>query len=130
MRLYSFVNYYLSPLQHGLQTAHCVSEMAMTMTMEDQLFAIWADDHKTIIICNGGNSKMLEELYQTLARLGEALGLPVVNDTRFWATTGEGDKVIPDRYDYYDAEGVVMATFYEGSTGFELIKTIKSFRLA
>ena len=69
MRLYSFVNYYLSPLQHGLQTAHMVSELFRdritdeTNSRETQMLDSWAKYHKTIIICNGGNQLELQSLF-------------------------------------------------------------------
>lgn len=72
LRLYSFVNYYLSDLQRGLQTAHLVSELfayygddeydGYSQDMYDMLF-LWANAHKTIIILNGGNSQNLQTIY-------------------------------------------------------------------
>ena len=45
MRLYSFVNYYLSPLQHGLQTAHCVSELSLIQSpVERKMYEDWAQE--------------------------------------------------------------------------------------
>ena len=86
LRLYSFVNYYLSGLQHGLQTAHCVGELATSVLAEREhpeaasLFKSWASDHKTIIILNGGNSGGLNNLYYALTPLAAKLKLPL---TRF-----------------------------------------------
>ncbi len=66
MRLYSFVNTYLSPLQHGLQTAHCVADMFVKYrfisSSASYQLNVWAEDHKTIIILNGGNQANLFEL--------------------------------------------------------------------
>lgn len=85
MRLYSFVNYYLSPLQHGLQTAHCVSDMANHVAEhkgEDHgaysMFHKWARDDKTIIICSGGNCETLENVHATLSDFGLEFGMPCV----------------------------------------------------
>jgi len=81
MRFYSFVNYYLSPLQHGLQTAHCVSEMTTVYAPDSPHIAKWiewAEDHKTIIICNGGNAEALENLHYQLGQLCDPFGLPVI----------------------------------------------------
>ncbi len=65
MRLYSFVNYYISPLQQGLQTAHIVSELFNDYTLCEpyEILTDWAKDHKTIVILKGGNSKDLLDLY-------------------------------------------------------------------
>lgn len=79
MRLYSFANYYLSPLQHGLQTAHCVSEMSqLGKIAELRVFNEWAMDHKTVIILNGGNSKMISDTYDLFEAPAKKLGLPLV----------------------------------------------------
>lgn len=66
MRLYAFVNYYLSPLQHGLQTAHLVSELFAQHLIGSELncqVGKWALYHKTIIILKGGNSKEIADFY-------------------------------------------------------------------
>lgn len=81
MRLYAFLNYYLSPLQHGLQTAHCVGDMSIAYkhnTAQHEAFTDWVTNHKTIIICNGGNSEALRVLYYELLTHYEQLRLPVV----------------------------------------------------
>lgn len=77
LRLYSFVNYYLSDLQRGLQTAHLVAELftnyfdkenclyPYSEDRYDELF-LWANAHKTIIILNGGNSQNLESISDIL----------------------------------------------------------------
>lgn len=81
MRLYSFVNYYLSPLQHGLQTAHVVSEMSVVADCKngeaDSNYWSWAKSYRTIIIKNGGNSWELEELFVKLQDFGQQFDLPV-----------------------------------------------------
>lgn len=59
MRLYTFVNYYLSSLQQGLQTAHVVSELSIKGGL---MYEEWAACHKTIIIKNGGNNAELVDL--------------------------------------------------------------------
>lgn len=67
MRLYSFTNFYLSSIQHGIQTAHCVSELFSKYTennkQKDMLFE-WSNNHKTIYCLNGGNNEKLLKLYE------------------------------------------------------------------
>lgn len=55
MRLYSFVNMYLSGPHIGIQTAHAVAELFLKYHNNKDL-ALWAEDHKTIICLNGGDS--------------------------------------------------------------------------
>lgn len=89
-RLYSFVaGLYLSPLQSGLQTAHAVSEMHSDLladrlvyrlvprTKPREVFDEWAQNGKTIIICNALNSAGVEEAYTRLQYFGEKLDLPI-----------------------------------------------------
>ena len=85
MRLYSFVNHYLSPLQQGVHTAHCVAEMANTVaslqgesTMQCRLFFEWASKHKTIDIRVGGDARMLDDIWTRLYEYSEKFGLPLV----------------------------------------------------
>lgn len=67
MRFYSFVNgLYMSPLQHGLQTAHCIAEMSQ---LKDSVFDEWASNHKTIVILNAINVAGLLELEKTFATM-------------------------------------------------------------
>ena len=74
MRLYSFTNYYLSPLQLGLQTAHVVSDM-FALHPDNRGLQVWAAVHKTIIILNGGNSADIDTLGDQLGVLANKLGL-------------------------------------------------------
>lgn len=63
-RLYSFINCYLSSIQQGIQTAHLVSEILTNPRNDSSNYIdIWARNHKTIIVCNGGNNKSLMEIY-------------------------------------------------------------------
>lgn len=60
MRAYFFVNSWLSDLQKGLQVAHCVAEMSRfspTQQLAEYAgdYIEWAENHKTIIILNGGS---------------------------------------------------------------------------
>lgn len=150
MRLYSFVNYYLSQLQAGLQTAHCVSEMSVAYnveTNERDMYRNWAVNHRTIIICNGGNSAMLEDVFSTLAEHAEQYELPLV---KFYEDEQSLNNaltsvaiVVPARF--YDAKFVKGQEglgdwyvnvenpsdfFQEGSPEFAFISFLKSFRLA
>jgi len=153
MRLYSFVNYYLSPLQHGLQTAHCVSDMSGRYTMSDRrgdAYLAWAASHKTIIICNGGNVAMLEDLHTRLTDFADEFNLPLVKfyedeqslnnaltsvaiivpekfyDTQFQKAEMTGAK---SAYEYLDTNGY-LTMYWEGTREFDFIQLLKSFRLA
>lgn len=80
-RLYSFVNnLYMSPLQWGIQTAHCVSTMSLYKhnTPEYAVYHDWALNDPTIIVCQGGNVAALTQLYSQLALYAGEIKLPVV----------------------------------------------------
>lgn len=87
MRFYGFGNYYLSSLQQGLQAGHAVAELFVkhnhagvnnasagdyTLPEERDNMALadcvldWAENHKTMVLLNGGNSADLQDLFDFL----------------------------------------------------------------
>lgn len=111
MRLYTFNHVYLSPIQHGIQTAHVVAEMFAMYRGKDyssQMLMDWAQNHKTIICLKGGNSASLIDIHDKLKYYLESLGLP-------WAAFQEDDEslngsitcvgvVLPKRIYEYDPD--------------------------
>lgn len=69
MRLYTFINFYLSSIQQGIQTAHILGEFVNIANgsandftkLQKEMFFEWCRDHKTIVVCNGGNNKNIRE---------------------------------------------------------------------
>ena len=152
MRLYSFVNYYLSPLQHGLQTAHCVSELSVAGyapdSLEFKIYNEWATKHKTIIICNGGNSGMLHDTWLEMFTICSKLKLPLVkfyeDEQSLNGALTSVAVVVPDMY--YDVKQIAddpaylflhyyfsdkySKSFRAQTPEYKLIELIKSHRLA
>lgn len=69
MRAFFFTNMYLSSIQNGIQSAHCLAEIYNTYITDegtdDALFKYvtdWAENHKTIIVLNGGTGDDLRKL--------------------------------------------------------------------
>lgn len=58
LRLYTFVNFYLSSIQQGIQSAHVVSDLADEYRGKRNLAAVrlakWMSHGKTMIVLNGG----------------------------------------------------------------------------
>lgn len=154
MRLYSFVNYYLSALQHGLQTAHCTSELAVesnwSMTSEQSnAFRDWATNHKTIIICKGGNHAMLEALFLELLTFsslklpttkfnedeqslnGACTAVAIVVPERFYEVEVQHypEAMQDPSWKYTDSKGVVHM-YRPGSVEHTFVSRLKSFHLA
>lgn len=81
-RFYSFVNHlYMNEKQWGIQTAHAVSTMAVSLHMTAAMkraYKTWAVEEPTIIMCQGGNVAMLTELHDRLSYLAAQLGLAEV----------------------------------------------------
>lgn len=83
-RLYSFTNMYLSSIQKGIQTAHVVSEMSAIWCENPpsldakEVFDVWADQDKTVIVLNGGNQANLENIFQCAEKFATEYELPVV----------------------------------------------------
>lgn len=76
MRLYSFVNMYLSPIQAGIQTAHALQELNLKYKDTDfePIIDDWAKNHKTIIVLNGGYQSSIQETIN----LFDAINDPIV----------------------------------------------------
>lgn len=73
MRCYHFNNFYLQGIQAGIQSAHAQSELAIKYVLRDGAgqaptwdYTDWVENHKTMIILNGGGTKELTEIYETL----------------------------------------------------------------
>jgi hypothetical protein len=69
LRLYSFCNFYISPIQQGIQTGHAAVDLVRKYTnvgamrslskadmMKTGMVSEWADNHKTFIVLNGGDN--------------------------------------------------------------------------
>lgn len=88
LRFYSFVNYYLSSIQQGVQSFHVLHETFNKYTklvstepvaVEDRL-RDWSENHKTLIILNGGAHNDIEETYALLAEIAPQLSFPLPFD--------------------------------------------------
>lgn len=150
MRLYTFVNYYLSDLQRGLQTAHVVSELfnkyrqVGAPAKARKALYDWAGGEKTIIILNGGNSEELSKIYGMLARLeakyptadfyedeqslngaltavGIVLPASIYNAERYESLEGAF---------YTDITGVTTIQWKESMPEWPLVSTLKNYKLA
>ena len=69
MRLYTFCNFYLSSIQQGIQSAHCVVDMLMKYqepSPDRVMLREWAVKHKTMIVLNGGAAADLKDLFLSL----------------------------------------------------------------
>ena len=158
-RLYSFVNFYLSSIQQGVQTAHLVANMFTDPWQTDAQKTIlheWAKKDKTLIILNGGASV---DILEKIARLTLEREFPtgsfaedadsltglvtccgIVLPERVWGaidynTALRKEIVSPDApftptgYIYKFEDGRIV-TYNEGTTEHDLITMIKSCRLA
>jgi len=89
LRLYTFINFYLSSIQQGIQSAHVVSEMLTKYPYENAVvwdeprgkpFHDWAKNHKTIVVLNGGAHLDIDEKYSLLYDLAPYLDFPMPFD--------------------------------------------------
>lgn len=74
MRAYFWGNYYLSAIQQGIQSLHCLSELYLKVRAnrkerpEDVIdLYTWAADYKTVVILNAGEMSALEEVEKLMA---------------------------------------------------------------
>lgn len=75
MRAYYWGNYYLSSIQQGIQALHTTAEMFAkyycTSDNKHLMLHNWANDHKTVVICNGGDSNDLHEIAHQISEQDE-----------------------------------------------------------
>lgn len=79
MRAYFFTNMYLSSIQHGIQSAHCLHEMFrkyqeynvnhVSDRAHEKMLYNWADHHKTIIVKNGGPSDQMKKINEICSKM-------------------------------------------------------------
>jgi hypothetical protein len=152
LRLYSFCNFYLSSIQQGIQTAHLVAELWNNWNTSDYKKCVkskmlwdWSNNHKTIIVCNGGTSKDILDAYNMLTNLKSNFPMaifaeePGAIDSIGSAVTGFGI-ILPE--EIYDAEldmGIAGAWVHDvgsatwhmpGSTNAQICEYVKSKSLA
>jgi len=97
LRFYTFVNFYLSSLQQGLQSGHCIHELflkyrpedsddtnefapAPKSSKEEERVYDWAEYHKTMIILNGGAHEDILAKYEFLENNAAELSFPAPYD--------------------------------------------------
>lgn len=149
MRLYTFINYYLSSIQQGIQTAHIVGELfnqvhQLTTPYKAKMICDWSMKHKTILTCNGGNSASIRDLESLFASNQNPYPYARFNedeDSLDGALTGVGI-VLPeeiygavydkdyDAYIYFNWDGIQVKVYNSDTFEYNLIKTIKSAPLA
>ena len=88
LRLYSFVNFYMSSIQQGVQTGHAAVDLVRKYTKQQPLLGPsglhpavsathrrmvenWADNHKTFIVLNGGNADGIRSARDIIASNGD-----------------------------------------------------------
>lgn len=81
-RLYTFTNFYMSPIQHGIQSAHLVHELFIKhrgtypSLQQREILYEWATNHRTMIVLSAGNLEGLKEAERHVAKVSESLNLP------------------------------------------------------
>lgn len=85
MRGYFLTNMYLSSIQCGIQSAHCIHDMFIAYRQvptdpANQLLLTWATDHKTMIVLNGGTTENLEEFYEYLMKFNDLYPFDCFNE--------------------------------------------------
>lgn len=146
LRLYTFVNFYLSQIQQGIQSAHIVSELmsfqGWPTPNQVDMVKDWAKDHKTIIVCNGGNNEGLGELMSLFRDHRNKFPWTVFHEDEqslCGALTAVGivlpEQIFDARYERLDDEWVwedadSLITYTASTYEYWLLQLIKSKRLA
>lgn len=113
MRFYSITNMYLSDIQKGIQTAHVISECSQT---ENELYKVWATDHKTIIVLNGGYTSNIKRIAVLIENSTlDGVSFKESEEALDGAMTATG-LVVPERFYIlgdYSKQGIVDSTKLE-----------------
>ena len=72
LRLYTFVNFYLSSIQQGIQSAHVTHSLFVKYpTFEsNSILWDWAKNDKTMIVLNGGAGPDIRGAFEQISQLG------------------------------------------------------------
>jgi len=88
MRCYHLSNMYLSSIQHGIQSSHSQMELFVKYqkdSKQKEALYDWAENHKTMIVLNGG----------FLSTMREALAVIAVEDNPYpWSTFHESEEAL------------------------------------
>lgn len=147
MRLYTFINFYLSQIQQGIQTAHIVHELFNKYKFAPTPAALdlseWSHNHKTIIVLNGGSDIDIEFISAELAKSAHVFPWAEFREDAGlgYVRTGVG-VVLPETiYDakwiaeegvfrWLSVDAVEEAVYHADHPLFNFLKLLKSKRLA
>jgi|SRR5579859_414537 len=159
LRLYSFVNFYLSSIQQGIQTGHAAVDLVRkyeenTAHPSDdhqdlcEMVADWADNHKTFIILNGGDKDAVAASTQIISTSGFPFAVflePGINNAEcvaavlpesiFNAKLRQSNAALSLQdsqpvYEYVNPENTQVTAYYPNHKHYELIKLLRASRLA
>jgi len=140
MRLYTFCHAYMSSIQQGIQSAHILGNIVKTyydrLGEKGEMVRDFLSKHKTMIVCNGGNSAsldMLEDFFLSCdnpypwssfcededSMEGMMTGLGIILPEEIYGAT-----LVDDCFQFND----IM--YHDGFYEYELIKRIKTAPLA
>lgn len=69
LRMYTLVLYQLSGIQAGIQAGHAWVEYG-GVCKDSDLYNEWAQNHKTVMVMNGGSTITMAEHIQTIRNMG------------------------------------------------------------
>ena len=154
LRLYSFVNFYLSSIQQGIQTGHAAVDLVRKyeenyahpsddhIKLCDMVIE-WADDYKTFIILNGGDNEAIGVTTNTIRESGFPFSIfmePGIGGCQTCVTVVLPESIFNARhrdpdfpepvYQYVDLTTTQITAYYPGHRQYELIKLLKASKLA
>lgn len=66
MKVYVLVNQYMVGIQAGIQALHAVSAMWNIADLRDTKLTEWENEHKTVILLNGGGQTSLKDFLRKI----------------------------------------------------------------
>lgn len=84
MRCYHLSNMYLSSIQHGVQSAHAQMELFnkyKTPTNKKNMLYDWSENHKTMIVLNGGYLSTMTEALEFITDINNPYPFAAFNES-------------------------------------------------
>ena len=131
LRLYTFVNFYLSSIQQGIQSAHVATELTNKHRgkrgLAVKLLRGWEEQGKTMIVLNGGMARDVANGFDAAESFGSRYHIAAYPFAAFWEEPG----AIHERRRAMTAWGIVLppevynarpVEAFPSRTGFSTIK--------
>ncbi len=155
LRCYTFTHWMLRTIQQGIQPAHAIAEMStkyQSTDMNNLIYKAWAEQGKTMVCCNGGVSRELDEKWKILQAMEHKFPIAKFHEDEYSLGSLMTSMAIilppeyynavpmfqpnthgierPASYDYYNHASNIGVHYPAGTPDFALIEMVQGCKLA